>query len=154
MNSRKKINHQSENTSGLDYIRAITPKARANRPPEARFTTPALVSEPVSEALCAPVLDAAATAFEPEALLEEEPDEELAEAPVDEAEAELSLVFVADASAVVEVASLAVVEASLAVVDASAELAPADDDEPELLVEELSPEPAVPVAPLTLKRGR
>lgn len=150
-------NQQSENTSKPDYIRAATPKARASRPPEARFTTPALVLEPVSEALCAPVLDAAASEFEPDALPEEEPDEELAEAPVDEAEADLSLVLafvvMVEAPAVVEVASLAVVEASLAVVDASVELELADDA-PVLLAVELSAEPAVAVAPVTLKRGR
>lgn len=150
-------NQQSENTSRPDYIRAATPKARASRPPEARFTTPALVLEPVSEALCAPVLDAAASEFEPDALPEEEPDEELAEAPVDEAEADLSLVLafvvMVEAPAVVEVASLAVVEASLAVVDASVELELADDA-PVLLAVELSVEPAVAVAPVTLKRGR
>ena len=151
----------SKHTSRQDYIIATAPKATARRPPETRFTTPALVSEAVSAALSAPVLDAASV-LEPEAVLEDMPVAELddveeapvVEAPVVEAEAEVLVVLVW----VLMVEGLVVVDASVvAEVEETLEELVAVDEAPEVLAVVavlLAVELSVAVAPETLKRGR
>lgn len=151
----------SKHTSRQDYIIATAPKATARRPPETRFTTPALVSEAVSAALSAPVLDAASV-LEPEAVLEDMSVAELddveeapvVEAPVVEAEAEVLVVLVW----VLMVEGLVVVDASVvAEVEETLEELVAVDEAPEVLAVVavlLAVELSVAVAPETLKRGR
>ena len=130
------------------YINAIAPRTTAIIPPETRFTMPALVSDPVFAAPLGLVLEASAepladlpVAVEPEVVVAEElPDVE--EAPAAE-EDEESVVFVI----VVMVEGAAVEEPSVVVAEAVEALA-------EALLEPVAEEPAVAVAPETLKRGR